>query len=112
MDAAGYQQDTSCALQLLHGCVEISVGHVGKLVHPTMDQETLESSHSSLDHGPELLLTGDRESVVCVCFCPTSVQSAWKYFHFVPDCQESRLPRRLCPQNTFLLPPAASHKND
>lgn len=116
MDAAGYQQDTSCALQLLHGCMEISVSHMGKLVHTTMDEETLESSHSSLDHGPKLFLHRD---ICCLCLLRSYFSTVWLQIcslcvscFFVPGCQESHLPKRLCPQNTFLLPPAASHKND
>lgn len=46
-----YQQDTSCALKLLHGRVQITVSHVGELLHSAMDEETLEASHSRLDHG-------------------------------------------------------------
>lgn len=34
-----------------------------------------------------------------------------KAVHTLPDCQGPRLPRRLHPQNTSLLPPAASREN-
>ena len=51
-----YQQDTSCALQLLHGCVEITVSHMGEFINTTMDEETLETSHTGLDHGLEFKL--------------------------------------------------------
>lgn len=46
-----YQQDASRALKLLHGRVQITVSHVGELLHSAMDEETLEASHSRLDHG-------------------------------------------------------------
>lgn len=49
-----YQQDASCASQLLHGCVQIAAGHVRELLHPAVNEETLEASHSGLDHGLQL----------------------------------------------------------
>lgn len=51
-----HQQNAACPLQLLHGCVKVGFGHVRKLIHPTVNQEALEASHSSLDHGPDLEL--------------------------------------------------------
>lgn len=48
---------------------------------------------------------------VCVCFGRNSAQSGWECVQDVPHCQESHLPRRPCPQNTSLPPPAASHEN-
>lgn len=53
---AAYQQDTSCSSQRLHGCVEISVAHMGKLLHAAVDEETLEAGHAGPDHGPEFQL--------------------------------------------------------
>lgn len=56
-------------------------------------------------------------SFVCVCFGHNSAQSGWEMCSFcpscssLPDCQESHRPRRLCPQNTSLSPPAACHEN-
>lgn len=49
-----YQKNTPCALQLLHGRVEVIVTDMGELINATMDQETLEPSDPSLDHRPEL----------------------------------------------------------
>lgn len=54
-----HQQDAACPLQLPHGCVEVGLSHVRKLVHAAVDQEALEAGHSGLDHGPELQLHRD-----------------------------------------------------
>lgn len=51
-----HQQDAARPLQLPHGCVEVGLSHVRKLVHAAVDQEALEASHSGLDHGPDLQL--------------------------------------------------------
>ncbi len=40
-----YQQDTSCALQLLHGGVQITVSHMREFLHPTVDKETPEAGY-------------------------------------------------------------------
>lgn len=45
-----HQQDASCALELLHGRVEIEFSHMWKLIDTAVDEETLEASNASLDH--------------------------------------------------------------
>lgn len=51
-----HQQNTSCALELFHSCMQISITHMRKLIHSTVNQKALKSSNTSLNHRLQLQL--------------------------------------------------------
>lgn len=51
-----HQQNASCALELFHSCMQISITHMRKLIHSTVNQKALKSSNTSLNHRPQLQL--------------------------------------------------------
>lgn len=56
--------------------MEVDVGHVGELLHATVDEEALEAGHSGLDHGPKLQLHEEPSVVLTQRSVDTDV-SVW-----------------------------------